>query len=277
MSDVTKDGQGGGGDQDPFEATKMPLMDHVVELRNRLMWSVGAVIICFVIAYIFSAEIYEFLTQPLYIASGGREDVRTMIFTAPQEAFFTYIKVSFWLAMFIAFPMTATQVWMFVAPGLYKHERQAFLPFLLATPVLFFAGGAMVYFLILPLALEFFIGFQTNAEGRIPIELIPKVNEYLSLVMTLIFAFGLAFQLPVLLTLLARVGLVTPAGLAKRRKYAVVIIMIAAAVLTPPDPVSQIGLAVPLYLLYELSIISARMAEKKKAEREAAERAARGE
>ena len=142
----------------------------------------------FVIAYVFSAEIYELLTRPLYIASGGREDVRTMIFTAPQEAFFTYIKVSFWLAMFVAFPMTATQVWMFVAPGLYKHERQAFLPFLLATPILFFAGGAMVYFFILPLALEFFISFQTTGEGRIPIELIPKVNEYLSLVMTLIFA-----------------------------------------------------------------------------------------
>jgi sec-independent protein translocase protein TatC len=197
-----------------------------------------------------------------------------MIFTDLTEAFFTYMKVAFWAATFIAFPIIATQLWMFVAPGLYRNERKAFLPFLLATPVLFFTGGALVYYVIFPLAWKFFISFEApGGDGTLPIEVMPKVNEYLSLVMTVIFAFGLAFQLPVLLSLLARVGLISAADLASKRRYAIVGIFVFAAVVTPPDVISQCSLAIPMLALYEASIISAKIIERNRAKRAAAEAA----
>ncbi len=259
---------------DDIEASKAPLLDHIIELRNRLMYSVAALAVAFIGCYLVAEHIYAFLMQPLVIALGDQEG-RRMIFTALHEAFFTYIKVAFWAACFVSFPVIASQIYMFVAPGLYKNEKRAFLPFLVVTPVLFFAGGAMVYYLIMPLAWQFFLGFETpGSEGSLAIVLEPKVNEYLSLVMKLIFAFGLCFQLPVLLTLLARVGIASSEGLRKKRKYAVVMVFIVAAVLTPPDPISQISLAVPILVLYEVSIFCAKMVEKKRAEREAAEDAA---
>jgi sec-independent protein translocase protein TatC len=196
-----------------------------------------------------------------------------MIFTALTEVFFTYVKVAFFAAAFITCPVFLTQLWLFVAPGLYKKEQKALAPFLVATPVLFFIGGALVYYVIFPLAAEFLIGFSEvpSGEGQLGVELEAKVSEYLSLIMSLIFAFGLCFQLPVIMTLLAKVGLATSAGMAAKRKYAVVAVFVAAAVLTPPDPVSQISLAIPIILLYEISIYMAKLVERKRARDEAAE------
>lgn len=257
---------------DEVEASRMPLLDHLIELRDRLMWSIGTIFIAFAGCYFLAPHIYNLLMDPLIQATGT--EGRRMIFTAPQEAFFTYIRLSFWAAMLISFPVIATQIWMFVAPGLYKNEKKAFLPFLIATPVLFAIGGAFVYYFIMPLALKFFIGFEApGGEGSIPIQLETKVSEYLSLVMTLIFAFGIAFELPVLLTLLGKVGIASSAGLASKRKYAIVGIFIFAAVVTPPDVISQVGLAIPLILLYEISIWLVKGIERDRVKREAEEAA----
>jgi len=253
---------------------QMPLLDHLIELRNRLMYSCGAILVGFLICYFFSEQIYAFLVRPLAEIYQGQTG-RRMIYTGLTEAFFTYLKVAFWAGAFLTFPFIAVQLWMFIAPGLYRMEKQAFLPFLIATPILFFLGGAMVYYIIFPLAWRFFLSFETpGGDGMLPIELEARVGEYLSLVMKLIFAFGISFQLPVALTLMGRVGLITSEQLARNRKYAIVGIFAVAAILTPPDVISQIGLGVPILILYELSIIAVRIVERRRAQAEAAEAAA---
>ncbi len=260
-----------------INATKMPLLDHLVELRRRLMYSLVAFVIAFFICFYFADPIFNFLVHPLAAIWQGQPGHK-LIYTALHEKFFTNVKIAFFAAAFVSFPVIAGQVWLFVAPGLYKNEKSAFLPFLVATPVLFVAGGATVYYLVMPVAWKFFASFQTIGEqGGLPIELLPKVNEYLSLVMRLIFAFGVSFELPVLITLLARVGLASSEGLKRKRRYSIVLAFVAAAVLTPPDPLSQISLALPIIVLYEISILSARLVEKKRAQREAEEEGAPAE
>ena len=241
----------------------MPLLDHLIELRSRLLNSFIAIVVLFFVCYYFAPELYDFLVAPLADVLEEMGGQRRLIFTALHEAFFTYIKVAFFAALFLSFPFIAIQVWMFIAPGLYKTEKRAFAPFLIATPILFFAGGALVYYFIFPLAWKFFLSFESvGGAGALPIQLEAKVDQYLSLVMRLIFAFGLCFELPVVMTLLARVGMVSSKGMKKNRKYAIVLAFVAAAILTPPDVISQIGLALPTMVLYEISIVCVRMVEK---------------
>ena len=252
-------------DDDPINDKPMPLLEHLVELRRRLLWSAVAFFLCFFVCYHFSGQIYSFLAQPLadiLDEKGGAN--RHLIFTQLYEAFFTYLKVAFFAAAFVSFPVVATQVYLFVAPGLYRSEKRAMLPFLVATPFLFVLGGALAYYFVFPAAFRFFLSFESNnGAGGLPVELEAKVSEYLSLVMKLVFAFGVAFQLPVLLTLLAKVGIVSSAGLRKYRRYAYVGMFIVAAIITPPDVVTQTGLALPLIALYEISIQTAKWVETK--------------
>ena len=249
---------------------QMSIIEHLTELRNRI----GVVFICFIVMFFISVVrpfgegsqsiadiVYTFLQAPLadvLLDRGGR-----MIFTGLHEGFFTQIKVGFFTALCVTFPIMLVQIWKFVAPALYKNEKGAFLPFLIATPLLFILGAAMVYYLVIPLAWQFFISFETiGGSGALPIEVEPRISEYLSLVMRLMFAFGLSFELPVILLLLVKAGIATPDGLASKRKYAILLSFIAAAILTPPDVISQVLLAVPVILLYEISIIAARIISK---------------
>ena len=248
------------------DENKMPLLDHLIELRFRLLWSLGTFVVLFFICIPLAPAMYVFLMEPLYEIMKEKPNAR-MIFTGLPEQFLTEIKIAFFAALAISVPVLLLQIWKFVAPGLYRHEQSAFTPFLIATPVLFTLGAALVYYFIIPMAWRFFLSFEMPAgPDSLAIQLEPKVNEYLSLVLLLMFAFGLGFELPVFLILLARVGIVTASGLAQKRRYAIVGVFVFAAVLTPPDVISQIGLAVPLILLYEVSIFGARLIEKKRQE-----------
>ena len=248
---------------------KMPLLQHLVELRSRLLWSVVGFILAFLVCFYFAQPIFDFLAAPL--AKALRENqvsdqqVLRVIYTDVTEVFFTQVKVAAFGAFCVAFPIIATQIWLFVAPGLYKHEKNAFLPFLIATPIMFFAGASFMFEVILPLALKFFLHYQrAGGNGTLSVQLEAKVGEYISLIMRLIIAFGACFELPVLLTLLAKVGIVSSDALKRKRRYAIVFVFIAAAIVTPPEVFSQVSLAVPLLILYEASIWLAVMVEKKR-------------
>jgi len=257
-------------EEDEVEKSAAPLLEHLIELRTRLMWAIGSFFIAFLVCFYFAKQIFNLLVIPFQWATnwaGLATDKVDLIYTAPQEFFFTQIKLAMFGGIVIAFPMIATQIYKFVAPGLYRNERMAFLPFLVASPILFLLGAALVYFFFTPMVMWFFLSMQqVGPESEVQISLLPKVSEYLSLIMTLILSFGLVFQLPVVTTLLAKTGLLTSAALAGKRKVAIVVAFVVAAVLTPPDPVSQIGLALPTILLYEIGIWCARMVERKREE-----------
>ncbi len=253
---------------DDIDASKAPLIDHLIELRQRLLWSIAGIAVAFLVCIFFAKDIYNILVLPYRWAVG--EDVPIgMIYTAPQEFFFTQLRLALFGAVFIAFPVIASQIYMFVAPGLYRNEKDAFIPYLIATPVLFLIGAMLVYFIIMPLAMGFFLSMQ-QTDGPVTIELTARVSEYLSLIMTLILGFGICFQLPVVLTLMARAGFISSEDLKTKRRYAIVLAFLLAAFLTPPDPISQIGMAVPTVLLYEASIYVVTLIERKRARQRAA-------
>lgn len=257
-------------EEEEIEKSAAPLIEHLIELRQRLIWAIGAFFVAFLVCFYFAKQIFNLLVIPFKWATdwaGLPTDKVDLIYTAPQEFFFTQIKLAMFGGLVLAFPMIATQIYKFAAPGLYRNERRAFLPFLIASPILFLIGAALVYFFFTPMVMWFFLSMQqVGPDTDVQISLLPKVSEYLGLIMTLILSFGLVFQLPVVTTLLARVGLLSSEALVSKRKVMIVVAFVVAAVLTPPDPISQIGLALPTILLYEIGIWCARMVERKREE-----------
>ena len=253
-------------EKDEIEKSSAPLIEHLIELRRRLIWSLGGFFVAFLVCFFFAKRLFNLLVVPFRWATqwAGLDPHKVeLIYTAPQEFFFTQVKLAMFGGMVIAFPLIATQIYKFIAPGLYKNERNAFMPFLIASPILFLMGASLVYFFFTPMVMWFFLAMQqTGTNDQVQISLLPKVSEYLSLIMTLIFSFGLVFQLPVVTSLMTRVGILSSKALAEKRKWAIVIAFVVAAVLTPPDPMSQIGLAIPTILLYEVAIWSARLIER---------------
>jgi sec-independent protein translocase protein TatC len=254
-----------------IDKSQAPLLDHLIELRQRLIYCVIGFVIALIGCFFIAQDIFNLLLWPYRWAIGDDSQVR-LIYTAPQEYFFTQLKIAMFGGLFIAFPLIAIQIYKFVAPGLYRNERQAFRPYLIATPIFFLIGAGLVYFFVMPVALKFFASFQqTGGQGQAVIELLPRVSEYLSLIMTLILAFGICFQLPIVLTLLGQIGIISSDQLRSGRKFAIVGVFVMAAVFTPPDPFSQLGLALPLMGLYELAVAAVKLIEKRRATERAAE------